>query len=153
MTAVLMIWEVWFVVAYKLTSKRDDYLTPSSFYEKVLDDGNIGIFDCDVCCTLFNVPALFHYTTAGLYDLDGNKVNEKDGLTGDWYQFNWCNPPFRIANKFVHKAIQEQKKGNTTYMLIPVRTEMEYWRNGILLDGKPSREDIDITFLKKVFAF
>lgn len=139
-------------MTYKLTSKRDDYLTPSSFYEKVLNNAGIGIFDCDVCCTVFNIPALYHYKKDGLYSFD-EKVNDKDGLSGDWYQYNWCNPPFRIANKFVYKAIEEQKKGCTTYMLIPVRTEMEYWRKGILLDGRACREDIDIIFLKKGLCF
>lgn len=137
---------------YSFTAKRSDYLTPAWFYEKVLDEAGITMFDCDVCCSIFNIPAHFRYRQDGLYLNSGNKISENDGLKGTWFPVNWCNPPFNIADKFVYKALVEQIKGHTTYMLLPVRTETDYWYNGIYKEGKP-RNDIDVTFLKKGLCF
>lgn len=137
---------------YNFTSKRSDYLTPAWFYEKVLDEAGLQIFDCDVCCSFSNIPANFRYKKDGLYMNSGNKVSDLNGLTGTWFPVNWCNPPFNIADKFVYKALIEQKKGHTTYMLLPVRTETDYWYNGIYKEGKP-RSGIDVTFLKKGLCF
>ena len=137
---------------YKFTSNRNDYLTPAWFYEKVLDEAGLTMFDCDVCCSEFNIPAHFRYRKDGLYLNSGNKISKNDGLKGTWFPSNWCNPPFNIADKFVYKALEEQKKGHTTYMLLPVRTETEYWFNGIYKGGKP-KKDINVTFLKKGLCF
>ena len=38
-------------------------------------------------------------------------------------------------------------------MLLPARTETAYWHNGILENGKPSRENIEINFLRKGLCF
>lgn len=137
---------------YVYNSNRGDYLTPPDFIKQLLKELDRDEFMCDVCCTLDNIPAFFRYKKDGLY-LDGNKLGNDDGLKGDWFKLNWCNPPFAKADSFVKKAIFEQHKGNTTYMLIPVRTEMKYWYNGILNNGRPTRRDISIKFLKKGLCF
>lgn len=136
---------------YNYTSQRQDYMTPPEFVLQVMKDYLISVFECDTCCTEFNIPAHVYYKEDGLYH-DGVKTSSENGLTGRWFKTNWCNPPFRYADKFVKKAIAEQKKGNTTYMLIPVRTETEYWYNGIYEKGRP-RKDIEVTFLKKGLCF
>lgn len=144
-------------MTYKLTSLRNDYLTPHYFVERVLNIAGLNKFDCDVCCSHFNVPAHFYYKQDGLYFRYKNNLTERllflSGLQGKWFKNNWCNPPFNITSKFVYKAIEEQKRGCTTYMLLPARTETEYWRNGIMTNGKPNKKDIDITFLKKELSF
>ena len=55
---------------------------------------------------------------------------EKDGIEIDWGQFNWVNPPFRRKDSinghgptaFVRKAIEEQKKGKTSVLILPVQS-------------------------------
>ena len=138
---------------YNFSSQKNNYLTPAAFYEKVLEEAGLNIFDCDVCCSEFNIPAKLYYKPEGLYSLNGVKLSDKDGLSGTWFRTNWCNPPFNITDKFVYKALEEQKKGHTTYMLLPARTETNYWYDGILEKGKATRENIEITFLKKGLSF
>jgi hypothetical protein len=52
----------------------------------------------------------------------------EDGIDIEWGNVNWVNPPFRAADAinnhgptaFVRKAIEEQKKGKTTVLILPV---------------------------------
>jgi len=52
----------------------------------------------------------------------------KDGIECEWGSVNWVNPPFRAIDAinghgptaFVRKAIQEQKKGKTSVLILPV---------------------------------
>lgn len=142
---------------YNYTARRDDYLTPHSFIQRVLKEENLPYFDCDVCSSLYNIPALIYGTKDGFFILlDGHKktqVQKEDALKGNWYTNNWCNPPFADCEKFVKKAVSEQAKGKTTYMLIPARPETKYWQDYILQNGKANRENIEVTFLKKGLKF
>lgn len=52
---------------------------------------------------------------------------EWDGLKVDWGKCNWVNPPFSNIDKWVRKALDERKKGNTTIMLMPCRPNSNYW--------------------------
>lgn len=137
---------------YVFYSVRDDYMTPISFIEKVLQDNNLHVFDCDVCCTEFNVPAKSHYKKDGYY-INQIKQNNQDGLSGKWSRINWCNPPFGLCEEFIKKAIAEQQKGNTTYMLIPARTETGYWQKYIFNNGKANKKGVEVEFLRKGLCF
>ncbi|KKN40006.1 hypothetical protein LCGC14_0737770 [marine sediment metagenome] len=52
----------------------------------------------------------------------------KDGIEAEWGKVNWINPPFRAKDAinghgptaFVRKAIEEQKKGKTSVLILPV---------------------------------
>ncbi len=52
----------------------------------------------------------------------------EDGIKAKWGKSNWVNPPFRAADAingngptaFVRKALEEQKKGKTTVLILPV---------------------------------
>lgn len=141
---------------YNYTSRRDDYLTPPSFIQKVLQEENLTRFECDVCSSLYNVQASVYGRKDGFFFKRGrivHKVQDKDSLNGDWYSTNWCNPPFKECRKFVKKATIEQSKGKTTYMLIPARPETKFWHDYILKDGKATREGVEVTFLKKGLRF
>ncbi len=139
---------------YNYTAKRDDYLTPDKFLYELMEKEDIIIFDCDVCCSVFNIPAIWHFKKDGLYNLDGQKKSNENGLTGDWYQLNWCNPPFKTAGLWVEKAYREMKNGNTTYMLVPARPETKYWHDFILdEDGGTNRKNIKVKFLRKGLRF
>ena len=53
-----------------------------------------------------------------------------DGIKIDWGRCNWVNPPFRSKDAinghgptaFVRKAIEEQKKGKTSVLILPVQS-------------------------------
>ena len=53
---------------------------------------------------------------------------KRDGIEIGWGKSNWVNPPFRRADvinghgptAFVRKAIEEQKKGKTSVIILPV---------------------------------
>jgi len=55
---------------------------------------------------------------------------QKDGIDINWGKTNWVNPPFRKKDSmnghgptaFVRKAIEEQKKGNTSVLILPVQS-------------------------------
>lgn len=139
---------------YDFSSIHSDYLTPPELVASVLKSNGLVQFDCDTCCSQNNIPANFRYKIDGLYLNSGNKISDKNGLVGTWFPHNWCNPPFESCKVFVQKAIEEQKKGHTTYMLIPARTETKYWHEYILDDfGGTNRSDVRVEFLKKGVCF
>ncbi len=65
---------------------------------------------------------------------------ETDGLLIDWGNMNFVNPPYKLPLKtaFVKKAIEEQKKGRTSVMLLPVSTSTVLFHDYI----KPNAEEI-----------
>lgn len=139
---------------YIYVAERDDYLTPPEFITELLKKYKIDKFDCDVCCTKFNIPARLYYTLDGLYSEGTQKLTDNNGLTGEWFDYNWCNPPFGICDEFVEKAAWEQKQGNTTFMLIPARTETKYWHDYILDEnGGTTRRCVEVKFLRKGLKF
>jgi len=54
----------------------------------------------------------------------------QDGIEREWGKMNWVNPPFRAKDAinghgptaFVRKAIDEQKKGKTSILILPVQS-------------------------------
>ena len=134
---------------YNYTNNRNDYLTSNPLLEQIwafvlwtLKKVNNYTFDLDTCCSQRNIPAKHYY-------IDG----ETDGLTADWMKFNYCNPPFNECEKWVKKAVEEQKKGNTTVMLIPARTETMYWQDNILFEGEQPCKGVAVKFLPKKYCF
>ncbi len=125
---------------YTYTKNKNTYLTPPDLIQKALQIlalhkgvAKIYKFDCDVCCSNENIPALSYF-----------KCGEFDGLKENWKNYNYCNPPFDECAKWVKKAYTEQLRGNTSILLIPVRTETAYWHNYILYN-----EDVKIIWLRK----
>ena len=138
---------------YVFTAQRDDYLTPTEIIKSVLKKHKRKSFDCDVCCSIDNIPANFRFKKDGLYFSDDIKIHDYNGLLGSWYGFNWCNPPFPLCKEFIKKAAEEQKQGKTTVMLIPARVETKYWHDHILKDGKANRPNVEVIFLRKGICF
>lgn len=122
---------------YNFGQKRNDYMSPPELVKKALNEKNKDLFDCDVCCSKKNIPAIHYF-------VDG----QTDGLNTPWYKLNWCNPPFDVCAKWIKKAYEEQQNGNETIMLIPVRTETKYWHDYILFNPK-----VKIQWLKKGYSF
>ncbi len=55
-----------------------------------------------------------------------------DGLAIALNRKNFCNPPYSNKIAWIHKAIQEQKMGNMTVMLLPVDTSTKWFHDLIL---------------------
>lgn len=133
---------------YNYTQKRSDYLTPPELLQVIFQELNLlglysgDIFQCDVCCTKKNIPATHHF-------IDGIK----DGLNENWYNLNFCNPPYHECEKWVKKAYDEFQKGKTTVLLIPARTETKYWQDYILEDGFIAKSNVRVKFLRKGLQF
>ena len=122
---------------YNFEQTRNDYLSPPELVKEALKYLKIQKFDLDVCCSTDNIPAKNRY-------IDGIH----DGLKEDWQKYNWCNPPYNVADEWVKKAYQEQQKGNFTAMLLPARTETKYWHDYILDNKK-----VKIKWLRKGYRF
>jgi site-specific DNA-methyltransferase (adenine-specific) len=103
---------------------RDDWQTPQEIYQKLDNEFQ---FDFDPC------PLL----------------NDFDGLTIDWQQSNFINPPYSLKLKqaFVLKAIEESKKGKLCVMLLPVSTSTKLFHKYILPNAQ------DIRFIEKRIRF
>jgi hypothetical protein len=108
-------------------------MTPPEVYLPLLKKFNVSEFDLDVCCSVKNIKAKKHFI---------HGVN--DGLKEDWERLNWMNPPFTTCEHWVIKAAAEQKKGNTTVAILPVRTESKFWQDHIL-----NRRSVNVKFLIK----
>lgn len=122
---------------YNFEQKRNDYLSPPELVDMALKYLKIQEFDLDVCCSKTNIPAKKHF-------IDGTN----NGLNEDWEKYNWCNPPYDVADAWVEKAYKEQQKGNFTAMLIPARTETKYWHDYIL-----DKKKVKIKWLRKGYRF
>jgi len=60
-------------------------------------------------------------------------TKKEDGLKQSWKHYTvFCNPPYgREIGKWVKKAYEESKNGNTIVILIPARTDTSYWHDYI----------------------
>ena len=75
---------------------NDDWSTPKRFYDEL--------------------DAEFHF------DFDPCPIRSKvDGLAIEWGRSNFVNPPYNRIDKprFIRKALEESRKGNTSVLLIP----------------------------------
>lgn len=61
---------------------------------------------------------------------DPCKLGQKeDGLSMEWCDYNYVNPPFSKLSEFVDKSIVEwAKNGKKTIILMPVRTDTKYFK-------------------------
>lgn len=55
-----------------------------------------------------------------------------DGLKMNWTKHNYCNPPYSDKIPWIKKAIEEQKKGNMTVMLLPAATDAAWYHDLVL---------------------
>jgi phage N-6-adenine-methyltransferase len=91
------------------SSADDSWSTPKDVFEKLDQEFN---FDFDPC------PL--------------NDSPEFDGLTIDWGNSNFVNPPYSDIKNCCRKCFEEWQKGKTVIMLIPSRTDTKYWHDYIM---------------------
>jgi site-specific DNA-methyltransferase (adenine-specific) len=93
--------------------QSDNWATPKDVYEELNGEFN---FDFDPCPLNYKV----------------------DGLTIEWGQSNFINPPYsrKLKESFIRKAFEESKKGKLCIMLLPVSTSTKIFHNIILPYGK-----------------
>lgn len=99
----------------------------------------------------------FHF----VFDLAATSCNSKCGikylnrainsLTQDWTIFSgylWLNPPYSNITEWVKKAYEENLTGAKIVMLIPARTDTQYFHNWIY-----KNPNVEIRFLKGRLKF
>lgn len=91
------------------SSASDNWKTPDNVYNNLNNEFH---FDFDPC------PL--------------NTNPEFDGLTIEWKDSNFVNPPYSQIYKWCKKAYEESLKGKTVVMLIPSRTDTKYWHEYIM---------------------
>lgn len=114
-------------IAVMFSSKTNDWSTPQDFYDEL--DNEFG-FTLDPCADEYNHKCNKYFT------------EEDDGLLQDWGgEIVFCNPPYGKAIKdWVRKAYIEGCKPNTTVvLLIPARTDTQYFHDYVYHEAKEIR--------------
>ena len=93
-------------------SKNDDWATPDYILDDIKEE--FGEF--------FDPCPLKH------------NLNEWDGLSIEWKDVNFVNPPYNNKGKvaFINKAYEESLRGKTSILLIPSATELPIFHDLIL---------------------
>jgi phage N-6-adenine-methyltransferase len=86
---------------YMKKSKSDKWGTPKDVYDKLNEEFK---FDFDPC------PVDW-------------KDGDDDGLTIEWGESNFVNPPYSQLSKWIEKGYKEWKKGKNVVMLINAITD------------------------------
>lgn len=91
----------------------DEWATPQWLFDKLNEEFH---FTLDVCANEDNAKCKTFFS----------KV--QDGLQQQWDGVIWCNPPYgRQIKQWVKKASEAAASGNTVVMLIPARTDTEWF--------------------------
>jgi phage N-6-adenine-methyltransferase len=97
------------------SAKSDEWGTPDKIFQLATEWW--GELHCDVAATAENTKCFMYYT------------QEQNALNQLWSRFNWCNPPFSLADEFVEKAIHEAVHNNGfTTLLLKAAPETERFK-------------------------
>lgn len=86
-------------------SLSDEWETPWEVYEKLCKEYHIKPI-LDVCATSDNSKCSIFYS------------KKDDALKQEWKFTSWANVPQKLAQKFIIKADEQNKKNNITIMMI-----------------------------------
>ena len=104
------------MTGYMPKSKTDSWSTPKALYDELNKEFSFDDYDP---CPLNDNP-------------------EKDGLSEEWAAITFCNPPYSDLKStkkklgWVDKAHKECQKGKTIVLLIPARTDTQWFHDVIL---------------------
>lgn len=110
----------------KFESAKQDWETPLDFFEPINKEFN---FTIDAAASATNTKAPLFFS------------EEDDGLKQSWgNHIVWLNPPYGIGKSpisaWVKKAYEESLTGATTVMLIPARTNTNWFHDLCLAKGE-----------------
>jgi len=84
----------------------------------------------------WKTPKAVYQTLDALYGFDFDPCppqHEFDGLSIEWGNSNFVNPPYgREIGKWIKKGYEESLKGKTVVFLIPSRTDTQWWHEYIM---------------------
>ena len=101
-----------------MSSNSHEWETPQDFFDMLDAEFN---FDLDAAATIENAKCERFFTI------------KENALWQKWSGVVWCNPPYgRIIGKFVKKGYEAAQSGATVVMLIPSRTDTQYWHNYVM---------------------
>ena len=101
----------------RTVDSSDDWETPQYFFDILNKEFN---FSLDVCANMYNAKVGKYYN------------EEHDGLIQDWSgEICWCNPPFNNIEAWAKKC-SEEGAFTTVVMILPSRTDTEYWHKYIM---------------------
>lgn len=86
------------MTGYMAKSKGDDWETPIEFYQELNKEFNFNFDPCPINANF-------------------------DGLSIDWKESNFVNPPYSKLGLWIKKSYEESNKGKLVVMLIPSRTD------------------------------
>lgn len=120
----------------RFKSKTVEWPTPLELFAPLNDEFG---FDVDVAATAENAKCAKFWT------------KEDNGLVQPWGKRNWMNPPYgKDVPKWLARALDESKRGNTTVCLIPARTNTVWFHDLCLneaevrfVKGRPKFGDAD----------
>lgn len=116
------------------SSKTDMWFTPQEFFDKLDQEFN---FTLDVCAIPENAKCERFFTP------------EMNSLKQEWTGVCWRNPPYgRELGKWVEKAYIASTYGTTVVMLIPARTDTQWFHKYIY-----NKENVEIRFVKGRLKF
>ena len=99
------------------SSASDLWETPQDLFDSL--DAQYH-FTLDVCALPENAKCARYFTP------------EIDGLKQPWNGVCWCNPPYgRQIGKWVKKAVEAARNGATVVMLLPARTDTQWFHDYI----------------------
>lgn len=103
------------------SSETDEWATPQALFDALNREFR---FTLDACATAENTKCEHYFT------------REQDGLARDWGEYEatvWCNPPYgREIEEWILKAWEASQKGAVVVMLIPARTDTDYWHRYVM---------------------
>lgn len=138
------------------SSGKDDWATPIALFCELDDEFN---FWMDAAAGLEN-----HLCSVWLGP-EQDHAPSRDGVTVDWAwvigdlastRAVWLNPPYSrgLQPKFIAKAAAERKRGVTTVMLLPARTDTKAFHDHIWNRYEHGPKDgIEVRFLKGRLKF
>ena len=96
------------------SSIRQDWATPWRLLETLNNEFH---FQLDACATAETACCKYFYT--------------EGALAKAWADPTWCNPPYgRAIGRWVEKGFREAREhGNTVVMLLPSRTDTQWWHD------------------------
>ena len=124
--------------ALMFSSKSDEWSTPQATFDALAREFP---FTVDLAATAENAKCR-QFITA-----------HHNALNRDWWEYGdygWLNPPYSrgLCPRFIAKAAEERRKGFTTVMLLPARTDTTAFHAHIYDSEKwQPREGVEIRLL------